>query len=225
MNTKVLILIICLIISNQFIFSQNTQDSLQHNNIENKSLLNNNSKSLENIQSEYFVNTEIEHQKLIRNIFAIGFITLFIALIFIIVFYGNKIKKVNELITKQNVVVNSSKDQLVKIISVFNHLDQMVFITDKNGIIEWANDFSLSFLEQNYLTDKINLLKKFTDKNRLSINDNIAENKILKTYDNIFSEKAQWKIIPINNANNKFSNIVFISIDKISMQKIINDIY
>ena len=224
MNTKVIILIISLIISNQLIFSQNTQDTLQNKIIKNKSLLTNNSNSLEEIEAEYFTNAEIEHQKLIRNIFAVGFIALFITLIFIIIFYGSKIKKVNELIAKQNIIVNSSKDQLVKIISVFNHLDQMVFITDKSGLIEWANDFSLTFLKQDYLKEKINLLNKFTDKNRLSINNNIAKNEILKTYDNVFSTKAQWKIVPINNANNQFSNLIFISIDKTSMQNIINDI-
>jgi len=223
MNTKILILIISLLIFNQFIFSQNNKtDSL---NIKpNASLLMENGNSIEDIQSKYFVNAEIEHQKLLRNIFAIGFIVLFVALIFIIVFYGSKIKKVNELITKQNILVNSSKDQLVKIISVFNHLDQMIFITDKDGIIEWANDFSLTFLKQDYLTEKINLLSKFSDINRLSINDSIAENKILKIYDNVFSDNAQWKIVPINNANNSFSNMIFISIDKSSMQKIIDNI-
>ncbi len=222
MNTKILILIISLIISNQFIFSQTIQDdSIKNNKV---LLINDNSKSLENIQSEYFNNTEIEHQKLIRNIFAIGFIILFITLIFIIIFYGNKIKKVNELIAKQNIIVNSSKDQLVKIISVFNHLDQLVFITNKGGTIEWANDFSIPFLKQDYLTEKINLLRKFSDKNRLSINDNIVKNEIYTTYDNVFSEKAQWKIIPINNANNQFANLIFLCINKSSMQKIINSI-
>ena len=223
MNTKVLILIISLLISNQFIYSQNNQDTLKVVNPD-VSLLVEGNNSLEDIQSEYFVKAEIEHQKLLRNIFAIGFIILFIALIFIIIFYGSKIKKVNELITKQNLLVNSSKDQLVKIISVFNHLDQMVFITNKDGIIEWANDFSLTFLKQDYLTEKINLLHKFSEENTVLIKDSSNKNEILKIYDKVLSEKAQWKIVPIKNANDTFSNMIYICIDKSSMQRILDNI-
>ena len=87
MNTKVLILIISLLVSNQFIYSQNNQDTLKIVNPD-VSLLVEGNNSLEDIQSEYFVNAEIEHQKLLRNIFAIGFITLFIAVIYVFLYSG-----------------------------------------------------------------------------------------------------------------------------------------
>ncbi|MBN1251215.1 MAG: hypothetical protein JXR51_10870 [Bacteroidales bacterium] len=225
MNTKILIIIVNLFFFSQLINSQSTKtDSLTNSSYSVKNQLLDNNDTFSEMQSEYLSNSETDHQKLLRNIFAAGFVFIFLILIFIIFFYGTKIKKINELITKQNILVSSSKDQLVKIIAVFNYLNQMVFITDKEGVIEWANDFSLPFLNQDYTNQKINLLNNFSDENKNSIKNAIDINSKTEFIDNILLNKAQWKIIPISNANQVFSNIVFIGTVKSEMQKIIDSI-
>lgn len=55
-----------------------------------------------NYNTDYLAKSELEHQKLIRNIFVISFIFVLALLIFTMFFYGGKIKKVTNILVLQD---------------------------------------------------------------------------------------------------------------------------
>jgi len=167
------------------------------------------STSINGFQDKLMLETELEHQKLLRNIFAISFIFLFAALMFIIFFYGSKVKRINELILVQNDYMNSAKDQLQKIIGVFNHIDRFVFISSSKGIVEWTNSFALNEFKDDYEKNKVSILEKFTQENQGKIFQAINNNTRVQFIDNLY-KATNWKVIPIANSKGEFSNMVFI---------------
>lgn len=173
--------------------------------------LNDSINSIIDFQSDYLINTEIEHQKLMRNIFAIGFVFMLGLLVFTIIFYGNKIKKVSGIIIMQNEVLNSTKDQLIKIINIFNYIDQQVYITDTKGNIEWHNTFASNWFTQDYEKEKVSLLNKFSTENQGIIFQGINEIKTISFEDPLYAPKGKWKMIPIKNSKDEFSNMVFLA--------------
>ena len=166
--------------------------------------------SMLNHQSNYLTNAEVEHQKLLRNIFAISFVVMMALLVFTTVFYGRKIKKVSGIIMMQSEVLNSTKDQLVKIINIFNYIDRQVYITDAKGNIEWHNVFAANWFVQDYEKERISLISKFADENKGQILQGINDVKIISFDDEIFGQKATWKMIPVKNSKDEFANMVFI---------------
>jgi len=176
-----------------------------------KTIISDSLNSMIDFQSDYMANAEAEHQKLLRNIFAIGFIFMMGLLVFTIFFYGNKIKKVSNIIMMQNEVLNSTKDQLIKIINLFNYIDQQVYITDSKGNIEWHNTFAANWFTLDYEKEKISLINKFSTENQGLIFQGINEVKTVSFEDNLFSQKGMWKMVPIKNSKDEFSNMVFIA--------------
>ncbi|MEN8121620.1 MAG: hypothetical protein ABFS35_14805, partial [Bacteroidota bacterium] len=154
--------------------------------------------------------SELEHQKLLRNIFAVSFIFLFATLMFIIFFYGSRVKKINELINVQNEYMNSAKDQLQKIIAVFNYIDQLIFITDSKGVVEWTNSFALKDFKDDYENSKVSLLNKFSSENQGVVFQAINNSQVINFSDNVFENSKNWKMIPIANSKGEFSNMVFV---------------
>lgn len=173
--------------------------------------LNDSINSFIDFQSDYLVKTEVEHQKLMRNIFAIGFIFMLGLLVFTIIFYGNKIKKVSGIIIMQNEVLNSTKDQLIKIINIFNYIDQQVYITDTKGNIEWHNTYASNWFTQDYEKEKVSLLNKFSTENQGIIFQGINEIKTISFEDPLYAPNGKWKMIPIKNSKDEFSNMVFLA--------------
>lgn len=163
-----------------------------------------------NFQNDYMVNAEVEHQKLMRNIFAISFVIMMGLLVFTVVFYGRKIKKVSGVIMMQNEVLNSTKDQLIKIINIFNYIDRQVYITDARGNIEWHNAHASNWFVHDYEKEKISLISKFADSNKGKILEGINDVKIISFEDNVFGQKTGWRMIPIKNSKDEFANMVFI---------------
>ena len=166
--------------------------------------------SISEFKNLYSLESELEHQKLLRNIFAISFIFLFVSLMFIIFFYGSRVKKINELINVQNEYMNSAKDQLQKIIAVFNDIDQFIFITNSKGVVEWTNSFALKVFKDDYENNKVNLLNKFSAENQGIIFQAINSSLTTKYTDSVFGIRNSWKMIPITNSKGEFSNMVFI---------------
>ncbi|MDF1550312.1 MAG: hypothetical protein P1P88_20980 [Bacteroidales bacterium] len=173
--------------------------------------LNDSINSFIDFQSDYLVKTEVEHQKLMRNIFAIGFVFMLGLLVFTIIFYGNKIKKVSGIIIMQNEVLNSTKDQLIKIINIFNYIDQQVYITDTKGNIEWHNTYASNWFTQDYEKEKVSLLNKFSTENQGIIFQGINEIKTILFEDSLYTPNGKWKMIPIKNSKDEFSNMVFVA--------------
>jgi transcriptional regulator with PAS, ATPase and Fis domain len=164
-----------------------------------------------NFNNDFIAQAELDHQKLIRNIFAISFFFVLIILIFTLSFYGGKIKKVSNIIVLQDEALKSTKDQLIKIINIFNYIDQQVYITDSKGIIEWINAYGTTFFTEKYEESKISLTNKFTSDNQAIINNGCDESKQIAFQDNLFGRNNQWKMIPVKNSKGEFSNMVFIS--------------
>lgn len=174
------------------------------------STLKTSSASINQFQDKLMLETELEHQKLLRNIFALSFIFLFAALMFIIFFYGSKVKKINELILVQNDYMNSAKDQLQKIIGIFNYIDQFVFISSSKGVVEWVNSFALNEFKDDYAKNKVSILEKFTSENQGKIFQAVNNNTRVQFTDNLYKSVTNWKVIPIANSKGEFSNMVFI---------------
>jgi len=172
--------------------------------------LNDSISSMMDFQSDYLTNAEIEHQKLMRNIFVVGFILMLGLLIFTILFYGSKIKKVSGIILLQNEAVNSSKDQLIKIINIFNYIDQHIYITDSKGNIEWLNTYATKWFTDDFEKTKISFLNKLKTENQGIVFQGINEDKPIFFKDNLFEKELEWKMIPIKNSKGEFSNIVFV---------------
>ena len=190
--------------------AQEITDPEEKNDSTNFSLLNSGKSSISEFQNTYLLESELEHQKLLRNIFAISFVFLFAALMFIIFYYGSKVKKINELIQIQNEYMNSAKDQLQKVIAVFNYIDQLIFITGSKGIIEWTNSFAMKVFEDDYEKNKISLIDKFSTENQGEIFKAINSNQTVIFDDHIFENNNNWKMIPISNSKGEFSNMVFV---------------
>jgi hypothetical protein len=167
--------------------------------------------SIFDLRSDYLVNSEVEHQKMLRNIFMAGFVLILGLLLFTIFFYGSKIKKVSEVILLQNDAVNSVKDQLVKIIGVFNYIDIFVFITDSKGNIEWLNSYSKSYFTEDIEKSKINLITRFKPENQGVVFNGINTEKMVDFNETAFGVQKTWKMIPIKNSKGEFSNMIFLS--------------
>jgi hypothetical protein len=168
--------------------------------------------SLMSFQSDFINTNEIEHQILLRNIFIAGFLLILGLLIFTILFYGGKIKKVSSIILLQNDAVQSTKDQLVKIINIFNYIDAYVLITDSKGNIEWLNTYTSKKFSDDYHQLKLNLIDKLKTESQGLVFQGINSDKAILFSDNLFGNENQWKMIPIKNSKNEFSNMIFLSI-------------
>jgi len=168
--------------------------------------------SISNFEEKFMLETELEHQKLLRNIFMISFFFLFAALMFIIFFYGSKVKKINELIVTQNSRLNAVRDQLQKMIMIFDHVDRLIFITNNKGEIEWANTRARKNFTEDFLQNKISLMTKFSDENQGKLFQSINKIEPLDFTDSLYADVKNWKMIPITNPSGEFSNMVFIGI-------------
>ena len=190
--------------------AQEINSNTENIDTSNISILSSRNTSIVQSQNIYSLESELTHQKLLRNIFAASFLFLFAALMFVIFYYGSKVRKINELISAQNNYMNSTKDQLQKIISVFNHIDRSVFITNSKGVIEWTNTLANKKIGGSYENSEINLLNKFSSENQGKVFQSI-NNKITAEFnDTVFENISKWRVIPIENSKDKFSNMVFI---------------
>jgi transcriptional regulator with PAS, ATPase and Fis domain len=208
MNLRVFVLIAFLAVSSMLTA---TPEVVQYQlNDTTKTIFSDSLSSMMDFQSEYTSNVEIEHQKLLRNIFAFGFLFMLALMIFTIIFYGRKIKKVSAIIVMQNEVLNSTKDQLIKIINIFNYVDEQVYITDAKGNVEWHNSFSSTWFTENYEKEKINFLNKFTTENQGHIFQGINKLESVSFEDNLYQQQSKWKMVPIKNSKDEFSNMVFV---------------
>ncbi|MFN8258768.1 MAG: hypothetical protein U0W24_23975 [Bacteroidales bacterium] len=167
--------------------------------------------SILDLRSDYLVNSEVEHQKMLRNIFIAGFVLILGLLLFTIFFYGNKIKKVSEVILMQNDALNSVKDQLVKVIGVFNCIDIFVFITDSKGNIEWLNTYSSGYFTEDIEKSKINLITRFKPENQGVVFNGINIERIVEFNETVFGVQKTWKMVPLKNSKGEFSNMVFLT--------------
>jgi len=168
--------------------------------------------SISSFEDKFMLKTELEHQKLLRNIFMISFIFLFAVLMFIIFYYGSKVKKINDLILTQNNQINSVRDQLQKMIMIFDHVDRLVFITNEKGQVEWLNIRARQNFTEDFLQNKVSLMEKFSDENQGKLFKSMNNVDVLDFTDTLYSDVKNWKMIPITNPAGEFSNMVFIGV-------------
>jgi c-di-AMP phosphodiesterase-like protein len=211
MNRLVFFLLIAFLGHSNTSFASITQFQVQNNDTIQQGM-NDSISSLMSFQSDFISNNEIEHQKLLRNIFIAGFLLILGLLIFTILFYGGKIKKVSKIILLQNDSVQSVKDQLVKMINIFNYIDAYIIITDSKGNIEWINSYTSKEFSDDYHSLKLNLINKFKTESQGLVFQGINSDKAVLFSDNLFGNDNQWKMIPIKNSKGEFSNMVFVAI-------------
>jgi transcriptional regulator with PAS, ATPase and Fis domain len=167
--------------------------------------------NLKEMNAGFMAKAELEHQKMLRNIFMVSFLFVLGILIFTMFFYGSKIKKVSQILFLQNSALQASKDQLVKIINIFNYVDRQVYITDSKGNIEWANNFAMDIFKENYEDQKINLIDKFVEESKKTLAKGILDQLPVFFIDPLFgSTQNNWKMVPIKNSKDEFANMVFI---------------
>ena len=171
-----------------------------------------NTGSISHLEDNLLQEAELEHQKLLRNIFMISFVFLFAVLMFIIFYYGSKVKKINDLIVLQNSKINAVRDQLQKMIMIFDHVDSLVFITDDKGVVEWANIRARQNFTEDFLQSKVSLMEKFSDENKGKLFQAINKVEVLDFKDALYNDVKTWKMIPVTNPANEFSNMVFVGI-------------
>ncbi len=206
---------LALIFSFLFLFSVISISQEKTNLQETDSIVNFNelsTGSIRHFEDNLLQEAELEHQKLLRNIFMISFGFLFAVLMFIIFYYGSKVKKINELIVLQNNKINAVRDQLQKMIMIFDHVDRLVFITDDKGVVEWANARARQNFTEDFLQSKVSLMEKFSDENKGKLFQSINKVEVLDFNDHLYNEVKSWKMIPITNPANEFSNMVFVGI-------------
>ena len=206
---------LALIFSFLFLFSVISISQEKTNLQETDSIVNFNelsTGSIRHFEDNLLQEAELEHQKLLRNIFMISFGFLFAVLMFIIFYYGSKVKKINDLIVLQNNKINAVRDQLQKMIMIFDHVDRLVFITDDKGVVEWANARARQNFTEDFLQSKVSLMEKFSDENKGKLFQAINKVEVLDFNDHLYNEVKSWKMIPITNPANEFSNMVFVGI-------------
>lgn len=184
-----------------------------------------------NYADNFFIDTQLQTQKLLKNLFLIGFI--FMTLVVIFLFYINnvKIKEVLNMVKVQERQLNLKKFEIEKMSIILNNTIDAITIVDSDSKILWFNTSFLNLYgyEKNEVIDKQIEIFSSENTNIQELLDNAKNNlkPVQFTFD--FKNKAgqtifiQRRIIPISNSNQETENFAIIDTDytalKIALKK------
>ena len=222
MKNKITLTIVLLIVSTT-IFGQtdtaNTAFPIPDSIIDNSIV--DNYGDMTDFDDVFLYKTQIQSQKLLKNLFLGGFI--FMTLIVIFLFYVNhtKIKQVVKLIKIQEREIYVKKFEVEKLSSILNNTMDGIVIIDKKNKILWNNNGYLSLY--NYEKDeleaaRINFLLSENEEIQKLIDNCIKEKKPIQfTFDvknkNNDTIYIQRRIIPISDQDKKIENFAIIDTD------------
>lgn len=212
-----------LIILFSFIFSKSFSQNDSSNTIFSipDSIANKSIDYDENLNDLFAYETQIQTQKLLKNLFLIGFIFMTIIVIFLFYINNTKIKQVVRLVKKQEYDIVLKKFEVEKLSIILNNtVDAIVIIDDINNIL-WNNQ---SFYEL-YEISKEEVINKNID--FFSNEDNKIQELLDKTkiekkpiqYTFSFKSKndriiyIQRRILPITDSKSEIKNFAIIDTD------------
>lgn len=212
-----------LIILLSFIFSKSFSQNDSSNTIFSipDSIANKSIDYDENLNDLFAYETQIQTQKLLKNLFLIGFIFMTVIVIFLFYINNTKIKQVVRLVKKQEYDIVLKKFEVEKLSIILNNtVDAIVIIDDINNIL-WNNQ---SFYEL-YEISKEEVINKNID--FFSNEDNKIQELLDKTkiekkpiqYTFSFKSKndriiyIQRRILPITDSKSEIKNFAIIDTD------------
>lgn len=178
----------------------------------------------------FLYKTEIQSQKLLKNLFLSGFIFMSLVVIFLFYMNNSKIKKVVELVKIQEREINLKKFEVEKLSTILNNtVDGLTIIDNKNKIL-WNNkSFLLLYgYEKNEVeTLNIKFLSSENEEIQKLIDKCISEKTPVQfTFD--FKNKnndtiyIQRRIIPISDDKNEIENFAIIDTDYTALKLAVN---
>ena len=91
------------------------------------------------MKSAFYYKTKLHTQKLLKNLFLIGFIFMLLVVGFIFYIYYSKTKEVLKLVKIQEKEIELRQFEVKKLGIILNNTEDSSLIADKNGEIIWAN--------------------------------------------------------------------------------------
>ncbi len=167
------------------------------------------------------VNSKLQSQKLLKNLFLAGFIFMAIMVIFLFYINNVKIKQILELVKIQEQQVNAKNFEIDKLSIILNNTMDGIAIIDKDNKVLWNNTAFLQIYgyEKDEIKDvKIDFFSSENTDIQELINKAKNEKKPVqftfdiknKNNDTIF---IQRRIIPITDSENKIENFAIIDTD------------
>jgi PAS domain S-box-containing protein len=215
-------LLVFIFISYNQAYSQTLQDSTTNQN--RISNFNNQNKFADQKQNEFLLETEIEQQKLFRNLFFIGFVFLLVFIIVLIFSYRSKVKRISRIIEFQKAQQNSHNLQIMIFSMVLNQVENSVVIASSTGEIQWYNESFVNLFNYSQEKDKNKSIFSIPEKTDNTKFNNamktLLEEKNLTSYDDKFIDSLgkeisfMRKVIPIMDNHNGLVNVIVIDIAK-----------
>ncbi|MBN2664439.1 MAG: PAS domain-containing protein [Bacteroidales bacterium] len=169
----------------------------------------------------FLIQTQLQSQKLLKNLFLIGFIFMTFVVIFLFYINNVKIKEVLAMVKIQERQIDLKKFEIEKMSVILNNTIDAICIIDTQNKILWNNSsfISLYGYEKEELENK--KIDFFTSENTniQELLENAKNNKkpVQFTFD--FKNKleqtifVQRRIIPISNQDNSTENFAIIDTD------------
>lgn len=174
-----------------------------------------------NYEDNFILETQLQSQKLLKNLFLIGFIFMTFVVIFLFYINNVKIKEVLQMVKIQERQIDLKKFEIEKMSFILNNTIDAICIIDTQNKILWNNSsfISLYGYEKEELENK--KIDFFTSENNniQELLENAKNNKkpVQFTFD--FKNKLQQtifvqrRIIPISNHDNSTENFAIIDTD------------
>ncbi len=179
---------------------------------------------------KFMLQTEIQTQKLYKNLFLIGFV--FMTMLSILLFYINnvKIKQIMNLIKIQERQIDIKSFEIEKLSIILHHTNEGIAITDDKGKIMWNNEsfkkihgFGDEDIQEKdlkifeYDNENINqLIEKLKNKRQaVQFSFETKNNKNQTIY-------VQRKILPIADEKNKVLSYAIIDEDLTALKLAVN---
>ena len=179
---------------------------------------------------KFMLQTEIQTQKLYKNLFLIGFI--FMTMLSILLFYINniKIKQIMNLIKIQERQIDIKSFEIEKLSIILHHTNEGVAITDDKGKIMWNNDSFKKihgFTEEDLQSEDFNIFE-YDNENIKQLIDKLKNQRQAVQFS--FETKnnknqtiyVQRKILPIADEKNKVLSYAVIDEDLTALKLAVN---
>jgi len=182
-------------------------------------------------EDAYVLETQIQSQKLLKNLFLIGFIFMTFVVIFLFYINNVKIKEVLKMVGIQEKQFEHKKFESEKLSIILNNTIDAICIISNNHEILWYNSSFLAmygYAKKEIEDKKIDLFtSENTDIQELLNNAKNNKKPIQFTFD--FKNKSdqtifiQRRIIPISNEENSIENFAIIDTDYTALKMAIKD--
>jgi PAS domain S-box-containing protein len=177
------------------------------------------------------VNSELQSQKLLKNLFLAGFIFMSVMVIFLFYINNVKIKQILKLVKIQEQQVGAKDFEIERLSIILNNTMDGIAIIDKNNKILWHNSSFLHLFgikKENIDDAKLDFFSSENTDIQELINKAKNDNKPVqftfdiknKNGDTVF---IQRRIIPISDSENVVENFAIIDTDYTALKLALKD--